>query len=95
MKLEPQNRLAEICEVTGLGNFRPTDALLQKWGISASRFNQLRNNEARLNMDVQEARVLREWLRENFAPQHHYLFADEVPPVERTKTSHQQQLQLR
>ena len=92
MKMEPQNRLSEIFRGMGVAQVRPTEVQLQSWGMSMTRFNQLVANEGRVNIQVQEARYLREWLKEHFALRHHFLFEDELPAAQRG--GKQEQLQL-
>lgn len=50
--MEPKNRLREIFTAIGLQSLRPTEALLEQWGMSATRFNQLLDNKGRLGIDL-------------------------------------------
>ena len=56
--MEPENRLQEIFSEMGLTNVRPSDALLESWGMSPSRFNQLLGNKGRLPITVVESKQL-------------------------------------
>lgn len=92
MVLEPQNRLAQIFKQMGIAQIKPTEAQLEKWGMSITRFNQLVANEGRINIRVQEANLLRTWLKEHFNPRYHYLFEDELPHPQ--QVGKQEKLQL-
>jgi hypothetical protein len=50
--MEPTNRLREIFTAIGRQSLRPTEALLEQWGMSATRFNQLLDNKGRLGITV-------------------------------------------
>ena len=89
--MEPQNRLQEIFAAIGLQSVRPTDALLEQWGMSATRFNQLVNNKGRIGITVSESKALEKWLKTHFQGSHQYLFADEMPPHERLAPGARQQ----
>lgn len=92
MELEPKNRLAEIFKQMGIAQVKPTETQLEKLGMSITRFNQLVANNGRINIRVQEANNLRNWLKEHFNMRYHYLFEDEVPASHRA--GKQEQLQL-
>ena len=81
--MEPTNRLREIFDAIGLHSVRPSDALLEQWGMSATRFNQLVANKGRVGITVSESKALGRWLKTHFQGSHQYLFADEMPPHER------------
>ncbi len=80
--MEPVNRLREIFTAIGLETVRPSDQLLEQWGMSATRFNQLVNNKGRIGITVSESKALEKWLKTHFQGSHQYLFADEIPPSE-------------
>lgn len=81
--MEPKNRLQEIFSEMGLTNVRPSDALLESWGMSPSRFNQLLGNKGRLPITVVESKQLTKWLQAHFQGRHQYLFLEDMPPHER------------
>lgn len=83
MEMEPKNRLSLIFREMGIEQVKPSDAQLEKWGMSITRFNQIVANRGRVNIRVQEANYLREWLQEHFVMRYHYLFEDEVPAAMR------------
>ena len=81
--MEPKNRLREIFSAIGLDVIRPSDHLLQEWGMSATRFNQLLNNKGRISITVAEGKSLEKWLKTHFQGSHQYLFTEDMPPHER------------
>lgn len=92
--MEPVNRLREIFAAIGLQSVRPTDELLEQWGMSATRFNQLVANKGRIGITVSESKALAKWLKTHFQGSHQYLFADEMPPHERLIGGRQHELAL-
>jgi hypothetical protein len=92
--MEPKNRLREIFTAIGLQSIRPSEALLEQWGMSATRFNQLLDNKGRLGITVSESKALERWLKTHFQGSHQYLFEDEMPPHERMVSNRQAALAL-
>lgn len=92
--MEPKKRLREIFTAIGLQSLRPTEALLEQWGMSATRFNQLLDNKGRLGITVSESKALERWLKTHFQGSHQYLFQDEMPPHERMVANRQHALTL-
>jgi hypothetical protein len=91
--MEPKNRLRDIFTAIGLEAIRPTNQLLEEWGMSANRFNQLLNNKGRISITVSESKSLEKWLKTHFQGSHQYLFVEDMPPHERM-VSRQQALAL-
>lgn len=92
--MEPKNRLREIFTAIGLEVIRPTDQLLEEWGMSANRFNQLLNNKGRISITVSESKNLEKWLKSHFQGAHQYLFLEDMPPHERLVGGRQAALAL-
>lgn len=76
--MEPKNRLAEIFTDLGVAEVRLAKEQLDKWGMTANRFNQLVANKSRTGMTVGEAQQLREWLQKNFKGRNACLFEEEL-----------------
>jgi hypothetical protein len=81
--MEHLNRLQEIIAAIGLQSVRPSNELLEEWGMSATRFNQLVANMGRIGITVSESKALGRWLKTHFQGSYQYLFVDEMPPHER------------
>ena len=92
--MEPTNRLREIFTAIGRQSLSPTEALLEQWGMSATRFNQLVANKGRIGITVSESKALERWLKTHFQGSHQYLFQDDMPPHERMVGNCQQALAL-
>ena len=93
--MDPVNRLQEIFAAIGLQSVRPSDELLEQWGMSATHFNQLVANKGRIGITVSESKALGRWLKTHFQGSHQYLFQDELPTHERLIVGQQQELALR